>query len=782
MKELSTHFISGATRIEPQPIHDPLRFSYESENEGFDLEPYLRTLRKHWLLIVSCLGAMLFIGLMRYVMATPIYTASATIMITPPETNALTFTSQNQAGGGAVSAPDYFTTQCDVLESRTLAALVISNLGLDRDLPKPSPTTPGLLSLAWDAIEASKNAVVGETTVPKAKTVRTPNASAFKRTLVDGYLGGLAIIPIQDTTLVNIEYSSTDPSMAAKIANAHAQAYIRQGIELSRHSKQEAADFLQQKLIELKERLQDSEVALNNYRRDHGIIPGLMSLNGKDAIVLNRLSELSGDLTTAQVARIGLEAQVQLINKKDYKSLPVVVSNASVQGLQRELNDLYAENATMSAKYKPDYPRLATLQAKIHGVQDQLDAEIARQVRTIQTAFREAVDKENELQNEVDQQRNLTMKLNDAAVRYALLQRDVDANRELYDSVLKAMKDARVAADAETSNAVIIDKAEPPGAPSSPIFMKIVGLWTIFGLLLGFGLAFGLDYVDNTLKEPEDVARFLKLHTLASVPDFRHRRVIRAGGTPLQLPPGNPTGQGSGTLVVRPESRYSSTWEPYRILRTALVISEGGRINQSTLITSTFSGEGKTLTAVNCAIALALSGRRVLLIDADMRKPRCYQHLGCDNRNGLAQILGEAVDVQNTVQATAIENLFFIGSGEVPQNPSELIGSMAMRRTIELLKSQYDSVIVDSPPIMAVSDPLLLSTLTDGVALVVDSSTTSKRTVRAACARLHYAKANIIGVILNRTWPDFGYYRHYYHPDEPVEAYPGSGSGDQPEA
>jgi succinoglycan biosynthesis transport protein ExoP len=780
VKEPATHFITGTSRIEPQPVRDPLRFSYENESERFDIEPHLRTLRKHWLLIASCFGAALFIGFMRYLMATPIYTATATIMVTPPETNGLAFTNQTPTGGGPGSAPDYFTTQCDILSSRSLAARVIANLGLDRNLGEQAPSAPpGLLAGVLGTIEFWNKASAG--TARETATSKAIDRAEIEQALVDGYLGGLQIEPVQNTTLVEIDYSSTDSKMAARIANAHAHAYIMQGIELSRHSKLEAADFLQKKLIELKERLQDSEIALNNYRKDHGIIPGLMSLNGKDAIVLNRLSELSGDLTAAQVARIGLEAQVQLINKKEYKSLPAVLSNPSIQSLQRELDDLYAESATLSAKYKPDYPRFATLQAKIRGVQDQLDAEVSRKVRSIQTAFREAVDRENELQNEVDQQRSLTMKLNDAAVHYALLQRDVDANRELYDSVLKAMKDASVAADAETSNAVIIDKAEPPGAPTSPIFKRIVGLWGVFGLLLGFGIAFGIDYLDNTLKEPEQVAGYLRLHTLATVPDFTHRRLSRKGGTRRELPPGSltrPNGDSGKVAVPETRSNYSSAWEAYRILRTALVIAEGGKINQSTLITSAFSGEGKTVTAVNCAVALAMSGRRVLLLDADLRKPRCHRHLGCQNKNGLAQILGDDAKIQDAVQTTVVGNLFFIGSGEIPHNPSELLGSMAMRDTLESLKSEYDSIIIDSPPIMAVSDPLLLSTLTDGVALVVDSSSTSRQKVRAACARLHYAKANIIGVILNRSWPDLSYYNYYYQPDEPEEL-PGSDSGEE---
>jgi polysaccharide biosynthesis transport protein len=780
MREPSPYFIRRPTRIEPEPVHDPLRYMYESEHEGIDLTFYLRVLRKHLRLIVALFAGALLLGLIRVISATPIYTAEATILITAPEPNVIDAKGGEPRPGDGLAAPDYYKTQCDILRSRSLAGRVIALEGLDRDAPRQAARqTPSLTSVIISSLRGWLRDLRGLRTPARPVKTGAPDPDEVERHLIDGYLGALSIKPLNDTSLVGIEFSSTDPQLAARIANAHARAYITQGIELHRHAKEQAADFLQQKLVELKEKLQDSEIALNNYRRAHGIIPGLTSLNGKDAIVLDRLSQLSHDLTAAQVARISLEAQVQLIKKGDYKSLPTVVSNTSIAGLQAQLDDLYAEDASLSSRFKADYPKLATLHAKMRGIQDRINAEISREIKSIESGYQEASAKEAKLEDEMNQQRTLTMNLNDAGVQYAFLQREVDANRELYDSVLKAMKDVRVAAEAETSNVSIIDRAVPPDSPSSPRVTRTIALSGAMGLLGGIALAFLLDYLDNTLKEPEDVGRYLRLPTLTMVPKFPRRHLVSEISNPLiAYGAGSGDGGAGGGALVKAPGYYGSVGESYRTLRASMLLAQGGETNQITLITSALASEGKTITAVNSAVVLALSGRRVLLLDADLRKPRCHRYLAAENRQGLAQILGADVTVESAVQPTLVNNLFFIGSGLVPRNPSELLGSMAMRRTLEQLKGSYDSIVIDSPPVMFVSDALLLSKLVDGVALVVDSSATPRQKVRAACARLNYAKARLLGIVLNKAYTDYDYYR--YESDEIDENQRFDGVGGHP--
>lgn len=767
--------------------HEPQRFVSQSDQEGFDLSPYVRTLRKHALLIIVVFGGALLIGALRVTMATPTYTAKATILITASEPDVLNAKVATGSGSEGMGSNDY-ETQCDILESRNLASRVIANLGLDRNLSlNPGKQSPRLKQSSTKTSEEQKNRRskedefgVKEKASPRpdiasqngkgvtdARSTKDAKASrdAVERRLVDNYLGGLSINPLRNTSLVEIQYSSTDPVVAARIANAHAQAYIVQGIELHRHAEEEAADFLQQKLVELKQRLQESEVALNTYSREHGIIAGLTSLSGKDAIVLDRLSDLSRDLTEARVARIGLEAQIQLIKKKNYTSLPALVSNATIQGLRKELDDLNAENASLANEYKPTYPKLAMLQAKIHGIQEQINAETARELNGIESSYGEAVEKEKRLQDEMNSQRTATMNLNDAGVQYAILQREVEANRTLYDSLLKAMKDARVAADAATSNASLIDRAEVPEVRSSPKVTKTMTLSGVLGLLGGIGLAFLLEYVDNRIKEPEDVARHLKMPVLSMVPKFPRRQLPVELTSPLLALDSSSTNGSSGAdpVVRRSWAYHMSAGEAYRTLRASLLLAQADEIGQTTLITSSLAREGKTVTAINSAIVLALSGRRVLLIDADLRRPFCHRYLAVDGREGLTQVLKGSIQVKFAVRPTLVDNLFFLGSGGVPNNPSELIGSLAMRRTIERLKQDYDSVIIDSPPVLLVSDTLLLSTIADGVALVVDASTTHRQKVKAACSRLQYAKARMVGVVLNKSFPDIDHSYNHYH-------------------
>jgi capsular exopolysaccharide synthesis family protein len=774
VKEISPYFLHPSRRIQPEIAHDPLRFTDLGEAEGIDFESYLRTLRRHLWLIITIAGCAVILGAFHVIISTPMYTAQATILIIAPEPNFMNVTGASAEQPETVAAPDYFKTECDILKSRSLAARVIMDEGLSR---KRGVKSASGSSGAIAAILISAGNLGGHVfgSGDSAKTVQAaPDPEDLRRHLVDEYLGALTIKPLNDTSLVGIRFSSPDPELAADIANAHAQAFISQGLELHRHAKEDVANFLQQKLIDLKQRLQDSEFALNNYRRVHGIIPGLTSLNGKDAIVLDRLSELSRDLTAVQVQRIGLQAQIDLIRDKQYNSLPAVVAHPMIQNLERELDDLYAQNADLSSKFKPDYPKVTELQARIRGVRERLNTEITREVSSIEFAYKGIQEKESRLEDEMSKQRALTMSLNDAGVQYAILQREVDANRELYESVLKAMKDARVEAEAQTSNVSIIDSAESPEAPSSPRVKRTLAVSLVLGLLAGLGTALLIDYLRNTLENPEDVTRLFRLPALAVIPKLPRRRIPSEINNPMMIYSRRTSGARRRTLNKSEAYYYFSIGEAYRNLRISLLASHDGVPHTVTLVTSALPSEGKTSTAVNSAVVLALSGRRVLLVDADLRKPRCHRHLAAINRDGLASVLSGLMPLDAALQPTQIENLDFLGSGDIPNNPSELLGSPEMTRTLEDLRRNYDHIIIDSPPVMVVSDALILSELADGVALVVDCGATSKQKVRAACTRLHHSRARLLGIVLNKAISDCEYYQHYYS-EEVADGFPAPG-------
>lgn len=743
--------------------HDPLRFTDPREEEGFDFQRYLRVLRRHVWLVATAAGCAVIIGALHVILATPLYTAQSTILIDAPEPNIMDISNAVTQQPEAVAPSDYYKTECDILKSRSLVDRVIADKNLDRPAPKrgrreASARTQPLAKIGrW---------LFGR---ESAKAHPPTNPALTREHLEDAYLGALGIEPLNETSLVGIRFTSPNPALAAEIANAHAEEFIRQGLDIHRRAKEDVANFLEQKLVDLKRRLQNSEIALNNYRRDHGIIPGLTSLSGKDAIVIDRLSQLSKDLTAVQVQRIGLQAQMDLINKKQYDSLPAVVSQPMIQSLERELDDLYARDADLSSKFKPDYPEVKQLDARIGKIRDRINTEIDRQVASIQFQYRGIEEKESRLEDEMNEQRALTMKLNDAGVQYAILQREVDANRELYQSVLKAMKDARVAADAQTSNVSIIDEAEIPEAPSSPRVKRTLAVSLILGLVLGLGSALLIDYLRNTLERPEDVARLFRLPALAIIPKLPRRRVATEIGNPMLGY--SRRNHNARRLLGRSQSyHYYSIGEAYRNLRASLLACHGDLPHTVTLVTSALPSEGKTSTAVNSAVVLALSGRRVVLVDADLRKPRCHRHLAADNREGLAGVLSGLTPLDSALQGTEIDNLDFLGSGDVPSNPSELLSLPEMTETLQRLRREYDYIIIDSPPVMAVSDALILAELSDGVVLVVDCGATPKQKVRAACARLHHSRARLLGIVLNKAVSDYDYYPRYYSDDGEIIA------------
>jgi polysaccharide biosynthesis transport protein len=473
----------------------------------------------------------------------------------------------------------------------------------------------------------------------------------------------------------------------------------------------------------------------------------------------------------------------------------VVTDDKLIQTMQGELNQLAAQDASLSNQFTSAYPPLAQLRAKESAIRTQVNAEIQNSIRGIESNYQQSLEKEKELGAEMQRQRNMTMTLNDAAVQYAILQRDVDTYRQLYNAVLKRMKDVGVEAEAQTSNVSIVDTATAPRIPSYPKKLRDLMVSGILGLLGALGLAFLLDYLDNTLKDPEEAERYLRLPNIGIIPEFSRLNSSSSygpkiyapataltaelpadGDTPKALTNGSSNGNGThgvnGSVsrkatpiqeLVTEHGTYSALGEAYRNLRTALLLSRAGAPPKVTLVTSALAGEGKTVTAVNTAAMLAQLGASVLLIDADMRRPRCHRVLGLDNNLGLTEVLTGVRDLHDLIRPTTVANLFILSSGSVPPNATELVGSPKMHQVVTQLQQIYDYIVIDSPPVMPVSDALLLATIADGVLLVTNASRTPKQQVRAARARLEYARAKIFGTVLNRIKIHHSEYQYYYH-------------------
>jgi succinoglycan biosynthesis transport protein ExoP len=735
-----------------------------------DFSAYWRIVRKHYRLVVAMMAAVITLTMVKVMMETPMYEAETTIMIEPSADTGGTDALENlvQIEAAANNSDQYYKTQCAILESRRLAAEVIKSLDLEHNVSFAGrPAAPGLFASIVKRIHALTHKRLARTQPVELPPGFEENGGVAPG-FVHEYQAMLRVTPMPDTNLVKISISSPNAELAANIANAHVRAY--QDLQGQEHEDQtrEAGGYLKLKLHEVEGNLEDSERALNVYRRQAGIIPGLISLDGKDAIVLDRLADLSKDLTAAQVARISLEAQVSLIKKHEYRSLPSVIDDMTIQSMDKELDSLYSQRAALASQFKPSYPPLAKLDAQIGEMQAR-DAEmINTKVGALQSEYDEADAKVSELQDEMDKQRQETLKLNDSAAKYAMLQRDVDTYRDLYNALLTRQKDVEMQGSIQSKNVSVINSAEVPGAPTSPRKMLDLMLATVGGLGLGLGLAFIVEMTDNTLKNPEEAENYLKLPNLGVVPEFSSvngksayapRELISGGGarSSTVLPPGRE--------LVTTHGSYSRVGEAYRNLRTALLLSRAGGPPKVTLITSAMSREGKTVTAVNISVMLSQLGGNVLLIDADLRRARCHRVLAVDNHLGLTEVLTGSRDLVEMIRATEIENLYFLGAGSVPPNPTELLNSPKMADVMLQLRKIYEYIVIDSAPVLPVSDSMVLSKLTDGVVMVANGSATPRQQVRNACARLEYARAKILGLVLNKVKIHSPDYHNYYHQD-----------------
>jgi capsular exopolysaccharide synthesis family protein len=737
--------------------------SYVEDHEGNALHDFWCVIRERiWVVLGFLFGAVLTTALVVWTME-PIFTATTTILI-EPRTPRVVEIPQVLSEPLRPDEDEYYKTQYEIMKSRSLAAQVIQAENLEQnDAFTGKGRERGFILTLWSDATTWLNALVSQFLPPSAPP-DAGNRPAVNPGAISTYIGEmLEVKPIKGTRLVNVAFNTPDPELSARLANAHAEAYIRQGVGLRSKASQEAQKFLEEKLVELQERVEESEGALNSYRRDKGIL----SLDDKENIVVERLADLNKRLTEAEADRIGLEAHVRLIRMRDYDALPAVINSALIQTLKGRLVQLEGEYANLSTQFKLGYPKLAQLKAQLQETQLRLQQEIQKVVGGIESSYMAAAAKEKDLRAKMEDQKAATLSLKDASVGYAILAREVNTNRQLYDSVLERMKEIGVAAELRTSNVFVIDVAETPREPSKPQKRVALLFSALLGLMGGVGLAFLLKYLDNTFHTAEDAERYLALPNLGLVPDYLSfnrgllERAPAIGRRALQKRDGGPSAaevvfypSDPAEKPVLPFQPVGVVNEAYRTLRTGILLSEMEEPPRTVLFTSAVHGEGKTATVVNSAITFAQMGVKVLLVDADLRHPMCHRILGMRRGLGVGELLTEMIKPTWAVQPTHIDNLFFISSGSSGLNPTELVGSRKMRECLLWARQRYDYILVDSPPVMAVTDAVLLSTMVDGVVMVIGGQETPRNIVRQACSRLRYARANILGMVLNRTDPN----------------------------
>jgi succinoglycan biosynthesis transport protein ExoP len=765
MKELSPYSQQRVVLLEPEDAVSNWR-RVEMTADGPNLRDYWQVARKHQWKILACFVFAVVMSAVITFSTAPIYTARATLLIERKEPQVVNIQQVvSEAPDGDDSS--YYASQYGILQSRSLAAEVIKAKGLDKN---PEFTRPvggnfisQLVALLWNK-PLSWLTSLFEQSAP-SNSGNSGDLSGVSSGLIDAYNGMLIVEPVKRSRLVNIAINSPNPGLAAQIANAHADAYIQQGFKLRTQASEEARKFLETKLAELRDRVEKSEKSLNDFRRGKGII----SLDDKENIIVERLADLNKRLTEAEADRIGFEAQARLIKSRQYDSLPAVIGNGLIQSLRGQIVQLEAEHAKLSEQYLPGYPRLAQVKAQLEESRARLGQQIKNVVEGINSAYLAAAGKERELRAQMDKQKSATFELKDASVEYSILAREATTNKSLYDSVLERFKQINITAGIPPANVSILDRAEIPRQPSKPNKRLNLMLGALLGLMGGLGLALILEHLNNTLSTPEEVEHYLGLPNLVVVPDFFS---LPKNASKLKIPFSARSAPFDSKLCVPSKSpvtanlRFTLITEAYRKLRTSILYSRPGQAPKAILFTSSSTGEGKTISVANTAIMFAQLGYNCLVIDADLRRPSCHRALRVENDRGLTEFLVGREDLRHAIKPTSVANLSVLNCGSIAPNPSELIGSQRMLDALNELKNQYDFILIDSPPVMPVSDAVILATMVDGVVFVVRGQETPKQLVKVALSQLKTDHTRVLGVLLNRVDLRRAEYANYYQYDD----------------
>ncbi len=590
-------------------------------------------------------------------------------------------------------------------------------------------------------------------------------------------LSNVDIKPVRETRLVEIHYRHQDRELARNISDVWADVFKDATLDERQDTNREAAGLLERSVSKYKLRLREAEERLQNYLRDNQVL----DFGQKEGTVTSRLGELNHLLLLAETERKNAQLSHELSRSvTDPSTLPEIQRDQMVQDLNKKTTELRQQREQLMVEFTPEWPEVKKVTNQLQQVEGELRAAHQRILSTIENNFKTAAQREQNLRALFVQQRGETMQQSRGAIGAKLLQADVDSNRQLLDSLLQSQKGVEVA-QAEgflRSNIRIAERSPLPQSPVAPKRPQNILLSALVALIVGIGLVLFLDYINNKIESVEDIDRYLRLPALGVIP------VLETGDKARRLlgktaPAGGSSGKelalaGAEPVVLTQLEANSSVAESYRQLRTALMLSSAGHAPRTMLITSSQPAEGKTTTSVNTAISLAQTGAAVLIIDADLRRPRVHKVFNLKNNAGLSNYLAGEAELASMIQV-AMPNLYVLPVGPLPPNPAELLGSPKMKLAVETLSANFDYVIIDSPPVSSFADSLILSSLVEGVIIVVKSRTTPREMAQRTKAHLQSVGAKILGVVVNhiKLQPhDYYYYSTYYS-----RYYYGSGDG-----
>jgi succinoglycan biosynthesis transport protein ExoP len=713
------------------------------------LGEYVRVLVKRKWTVLACLITIFSLVAIASLKMTPIYEASGSIAINKPDSGLVNF-SNSPTFNVDYYDPTEMETEVKILQSDLLALQVMKELALDRrpEFGGKTAPLPSSLDLAPDPLQADS----GRTT-----------------SLLSSFRGNLRVALAPNTHIIEVHFRSPDKDLAANVVNTLMTTYTENNFKSRFDSTMQASDWLSKQLVDLQMKVETSQEKLVHYQKEHEIL----GIDEKQNITTAKLDELNKALTSAESERMDKESVYRLVQAGDTDTIASAASvldeagassqsaSTLLESLRTKAADLKIQAAELGTQFGPAYPRLAQINNQLKEIDAQLLAETKKVSGKIKGQYLAALQRENMLRDALEKQKQEANKLNESAIEFSLLKRDLDTNRQLYEGLLEKLKQAGVSAGLRSNNFRIVDVARVPLGPIEPNIPRNLSFAFMLGLTSGVGLAFLLEGLDSTVRTTEQAQMISGLPPLGIIP--LGSRTAREGANSKRLVIASSSKEAVELITqVRPQSQMA---ESYRALRTSLLLSHLGAPPKIIMVTSALPQEGKTTTSINCAVVLAQKGVRVLLIDADLRRPSIHKTLGMGPRSGLSNVLTGSATLESAITRSSIlPNLDVLPAGTPPPNPAELLASTNMRDVLQELRGRYDHVVVDTPPTLSVTDAVVLSPRADAIVLVIRSGQTTKQALRRSRDILMQVNAKVSGVLLNAvdlSSPDYYYYYEY---------------------
>ncbi len=712
------------------------------------LDYWQMLVKRRWIVYSCVLLVTGLVTLGSFLMA-PQYTATVQLQIEKVSPNVLPF--QDVMASYIDFRDDFYETQSRLIQSRSVAKAVVDKLNL---VEHPVYRLPDLT---------------------RGERLLTP--VEIDLLVADRVRAAMEVDLIRNSRLVNVSYVSPDPALSAQIANALADAYILFNAQTAYNATEQATESMSRQIENLRAEISERERQLQEYAREQEIVP----LDDRQNVTTQKLNDLSTAYTRAQMVRIEKEARYAALRETPIESLPEMMNNDLLQQLTAQHAQLEREYASMSKRFKPEWPAMARLKGEMDKTRNRLEAEKEdlqnRLLGEAREEYQAAIKEERSLNEALSAQKNEAQEANLRSIEYNNLKSDIENRRTTLEAMVKRQTETGATAgmsDNPITNVRIVDRAEIPRSPSSPRKALNFLLSLVAGLGLGIGLAFFFDYMDDSIGSSEDLTRSAGLACLGVVP-AHHQGSRRLNVVRSKVANGDDCLPEVDLAALRDTRSQAS--EAYREIRTGLLVSSPGRPPKNLLITSSQPKEGKTATALNLAITLSQLSKKVLLVDADLRRPRLHKALGVPNTAGLSNHLSGGEDFVELVVGTDAPGLFLLPSGPPPPNPAELLDSAEFAAFVRRLSQEntYDHVIYDSPPLLSVADASSMAGRMDGVILVVEASSTPRANVARAAEKLKMIKARILGALLNkvdmssRSRYHGSYYAYYYGQDQEAD-------------